>query len=101
VTDALLTEMLSDVIGPNSFTKVRLARDSATGLLKGYAHVDFADADTAARAVRELDGLQVEGRTIRADVAVRKNNSSGGSGSGSGRGYYGEGSSGDRADRRE
>lgn len=79
VTKELMEEMLSDVIGPNSFRFIRVATDRDTGRPRGYAHVEFVDVATAERAVKELTGLEVLGRTLRADISTGdrfKNNSS-------------------------
>lgn len=48
----------------------------------------FLDAATAERAVKELDGLEVMGRQLRADHAQKKD---GGGGGGRGGGGYGGG----------
>jgi hypothetical protein len=52
------------------------------------AHVLTTDAATAERAVKELDGLEVMGRQLRADHAQKKD---GGGGGGRGGGGYGGG----------
>ena len=50
------------------------------------------DAETAERAVKELDGLEVMGRQLRADHAQKKESGgfSGGGGRGGGGGYGGK-----------
>ena len=50
-----------------SFEAVRLATDNQTGRIRGFGHVDFKDSDTAARAVVELNGMEVLGRQLRVD----------------------------------
>lgn len=50
----------------------------------------YPDAATAERAVKELDGLEVMGRQLRADHAQKKD---GGGGGGRGGGSYGGGKS--------
>lgn len=90
VTEDLLKEMLDDVVGKGTYSTVRLAVDRESGRPKGYAHVDFNDAQSAGRAVAELNNLEVLNRQIRADLAQRKESSSpaGGSfGSGGGSRY--------------
>jgi RNA recognition motif-containing protein len=52
-----------------------------TGRQRGFGHIDFNNAETAARAVKELDGLEVMGRQLRADHAEQKKKSGGGGGS--------------------
>ena len=65
-------DMLDDILGPGSFEAVRLATDNQTGRIRGFGHVDFKDADTAARAVVELNGMEVLGRQLRVDHAQKK-----------------------------
>ncbi len=72
VTEDLLKEMLDDVVGKGSYSTVRLAVDRDSGRPKGYAHVDFNNAEFAERAVSELNNLEVLKRQIRADLAQRK-----------------------------
>lgn len=42
------------------------------GRSKGFAHIDFASQDLASRAVTELNGLELMGRSLRIDFAQRK-----------------------------
>lgn len=42
------------------------------GRSKGFAHVDFASSDLASRAVTELNGVELMGRSLRIDYAQRK-----------------------------
>lgn len=78
VTTELVEEMLNDVVGPNLFSQVRLAVDRDTGKLKGFGHVDFKDAESAERALVELNGLEVLGRQLRVDMAQSKDSFGGG-----------------------
>ncbi|KAI5306144.1 hypothetical protein KEM55_008703, partial [Ascosphaera atra] len=48
-------------------TKFRLMINPETGKPKGYGFADFADADSAASAVRNLNDYEVMGRKIRVD----------------------------------
>jgi cleavage stimulation factor subunit 2 len=48
-------------------TKFRLMINPETGKPKGYGFADFADADAAASAVRNLNDYEVMGRKIRVD----------------------------------
>lgn len=43
-----------------------------SGRSKGFAHVDFASPDLASRAVTELNGVELMGRSLRIDFAQRK-----------------------------
>lgn len=48
-------------------TKFRLMINPETGKPKGYGFADFADADAAASAIRNLNDYEVMGRKIRVD----------------------------------
>jgi nucleolin len=93
VTPELVEDMVNDVLGPGLFNQVRLAIDRETGRQRGFGHIDFKDQETAERAVKELDGLEVMGRQLRADHAQRKE---GGFEGGGGRGGGGRGGGGSR-----
>jgi len=82
----LVEEMVNDVLGEGLFTKVRLSVDRETGRSRGFGHIDFKDAESAERAISELNGMEVLGRQLRVDKAVRKEQESSGGFSGKGRG---------------
>lgn len=69
VTKEVMEDMLTDVVGPNSFVSVRVAFDRVTKKPRGFAHVEFVDLQTAERAINELNSLEVMGRALRADKA--------------------------------
>lgn len=69
VTNDVMADMLTDVVGPNSFVSIRVAFDKVTKKPRGFAHVEFVDLQTAERAIRELNALEVMGRALRADMA--------------------------------
>jgi RNA recognition motif-containing protein len=64
--------------------------DRDTGRSRGFGFVTFNDDEAAQRAV-ELNGTELDGRTIRVDVATEKR---GGSGGGGGGGRFGGGGGG-------
>lgn len=72
IDTTFVEDMLDDILGPGSFVSVRLATDNQTGRIRGFGHVDFKDSETAARAVIELNGMEVLGRQLRVDHAERK-----------------------------
>lgn len=47
----------------------RLVFDHATGKPKGFGFCEYRDADTAASALRNLQGVEVGGRGLRLDFA--------------------------------
>lgn len=50
----------------------RIVIDRATWRSKGFGFVVFEEEDDARRAKEELDGVEVDGRPIRVDYAVVK-----------------------------
>jgi RNA recognition motif-containing protein len=69
VTREIIEDMLSDILGAGACLNIRLAFDQATGRARGFGHLDFADLDTAERAVRELNNMELMGRQLRVDLA--------------------------------
>ncbi|KAG9041882.1 hypothetical protein FS842_002409 [Serendipita sp. 407] len=61
-----LTQIFSTV-GP--VTGFRLVFERGTGKPKGYGFCEYADHETAASAVRNLNGKEVGGRALRIDLA--------------------------------
>ncbi|KAG8906363.1 hypothetical protein FRB99_007047 [Tulasnella sp. 403] len=49
--------------------RIRLMIEKDTGKSKGYAFCEYHDHDTAASAVRNLNGTEVNGRPLRIDLA--------------------------------
>ncbi len=68
--------------------------DRYTGRSRGFGFVTFNDDEAADKAVEALNGTELDGRTIRVDVAQAKERTGGG-GRGGGRGGRG-GGGGDR-----
>lgn len=79
-------------------TSAKVVKDMATGRSKGFGFVEMADEAAALTAIEELNGAEVEGKTI----VVKKANPrpEGGSGGGS-RGGFRSGGGRDRAPRRQ
>jgi RNA recognition motif-containing protein len=53
-------------------TSVKLITDKFTGKSKGFGFVEMADADEAKKAIEELNGAEVEGRTIVVNESIEK-----------------------------
>ncbi|KAJ5151238.1 uncharacterized protein N7482_010490 [Penicillium canariense] len=64
----LTEEQVKDILSTaGTVTKFRLMMNPDTGKPKGYGFADFADADAAASAVRNLNDYEIMGRKIRVD----------------------------------
>ncbi|MFV0377418.1 MAG: RNA recognition motif domain-containing protein [Mangrovibacterium sp.] len=72
-------------------TSVKLISDKFTGKSKGFGFVEMADDAEAKKAIEELNGAEVEGRTIVVNESIEKkreprDNNRGGFGGGGNRG---------------
>ena len=70
-------------------TRVHLATDRETGRARGFAFVEMANDEEAAKAIASLDGKEVGGRNLKVNEARPKTERSGpraGGGGGRGRG---------------
>lgn len=54
---------------PRSFLSSRLVYDRETGKPKGYGFCEYKDQETALSAMRNLNGHEIGGRTLRVDNA--------------------------------
>jgi cold-inducible RNA-binding protein len=68
-------------------TRVHIAKDRETGRARGFAFVEMANDDEAAKAIAALDGKEVDGRNLKVNEARPKTEGRGpGGGGGGGRG---------------
>ena len=51
---------------------VSVVTDRETGQPRGFAFVEFAQPESVAKAIQELDGQEFEGRRLRVNEAVNK-----------------------------
>lgn len=57
---------------PYKSKQVRLHTDKDSGKAKGFAHVEFLDAESVKKAVEELNGHEIKGRSIKVSFAQPK-----------------------------
>src|ERR1700678_2639176 len=81
VTDEDLQDYFAEY-GESSSAKVIM--DKFTGKSRGFAFVEMSDDEAAKKAIQELDGASVDGRTIGVSVAKPREDRAGGSKSGGG-----------------
>jgi len=66
-------QALKDIFGEyGEVVFARVVRDRDTGRSKGFGFVEFANDDDAAKAKEALDGAEVDGRQIRVDYALER-----------------------------
>ena len=59
-------EELKDLFGEKgTVLSVRIITDSRTGRSKGFGFVEMENDDQAQKAIDELDGSEVQGRTVK------------------------------------
>lgn len=67
----------------------RVITDRDTGRSRGFGFVTYAQDGVADKAITELDGKELEGRTIKVSVAQERTNNGGGFRGGNGGGNTG------------
>lgn len=67
ISDLPEEEIVALLSQAGTVTKFRLMTNPDTGKPKGFGFADFADADQAASAVRNLNDYEIQGRKIRVD----------------------------------
>lgn len=73
---------------------VRIINDKMTGRSKGFGFVEFEDSEAATEAIAQVNGKEVDGRSLVVNEARPQTNRGGGfggGGGGGGRGGYGGG----------
>ncbi len=84
-------QSLRDTFSPHGEVReVQIVMDRETGRSRGFGFVTFANDEGATKAISEMDGTELDGRTIKVNEAEDKPARSGGGGGG-GRGGYGGG----------
>lgn len=67
-------------------TEAKVITDRETGRSRGFGFVTFVQAESAEDAISEMDGAQLEGRTIKVNPAEDRPRGGGRGGHGGGRG---------------
>jgi RNA recognition motif-containing protein len=80
-SDDRLREVFAEAGGVESASVVK---DRDTGQSRGFGFVEMASAEAAAEAVRKFDGKQIDGRTLKVEVANSKPAGGGGGRDGGG-----------------
>ncbi len=63
-------------------SEVRVITDRETGRSRGFGFVTFQEAEAASKAISEMNGQDLDGRTIKVNIAEEKPRTGGGSGRG-------------------
>jgi len=80
--------------------EAKVITDRETGRSRGFGFVTFSNDEGATKAITEMNGAELDGRTIKVNEAEDKPpRSGGGGGGGGGRGGYGGGGGGGRGGR--
>lgn len=72
-------------------SSARIITDRETGRPRGFGFVEMSDDEAAKKAIEELNGKEVAGRTLTVNEARPKRYGGGGGGGGGGRGGGGGG----------
>lgn len=76
-------EGLKDAFTPyGEVVEAKIITDRETGRSRGFGFVTFADEQSAAKAMQEMDQSVLDGRTIRVNEAHDKKRGGGGGGGG-------------------
>lgn len=60
--------------------EVKVVMDRETGRSRGFAFVSMADANSARKAIAEMDGAMLDGRALRVNEAEERSSGGGGGG---------------------
>ena len=60
--------------------EAKVITDRDTGRSRGFGFITYSESQSAASAIDEMDGKELDGRTIKVNEALEKNRRSGGGG---------------------
>ena len=66
-------------------TDAKVISDRDTGRSRGFGFVTFATSSAAQKAVQEMNGAELDGRTLNVDIAQERGGGRGGNRGGGGR----------------
>jgi RNA recognition motif-containing protein len=84
-TEGALSELFGEI---GQVVSTNLITERYSGRSKGFAFVEMAEQGTAQEAINQLNGKEVDGRTIRVEEARPRRSRQRGSWGGGGRGRY-------------
>ena len=85
VTDEDLRDYFAEY---GEVTSAKVIMDKFTSKSRGFAFVEMSDDEAAKKAIQELDGASVDGRTICVSVAKPREDRAGGGGNKGGGGGF-------------
>ena len=71
-TKESVIDAVNSVLGPGKVVKVRFSIDKNTNRPRGFGYIAFTDPETASRALKELNGVEINGRPVRVDIPTKR-----------------------------
>lgn len=90
-TNQDLNELFATV---GTVESANVIEDRETGRSRGFGFVEMSSKAEGEAAISQLDGKEIDGRSLKVNEAKARENNGGGGGGGRGRGGYGGGGGG-------
>src|SRR5687767_4658954 len=87
-TEAELRDLFAQ---SGTVTETKMVSDRETGRPRGFAFVEMSTAAEATNAIAQVNGRELDGRTLTVNEAQERSSGGGGGGGGGGRGRSGGG----------